>query len=345
MLSSAESTVCDGKPAPRDPKIAVPDELRLTQTRHNERVRIGGRRIKPGWIILGALALWLVVTGLLRRPPPIPVACAGEAPPSFSAPRALPRSLEGLRVALNPGHGLTMTDDGDWGFQRPRADGWRVFLLEDDSNLRLARIVRDRLEASGAEVFSTRELEAGGVGASGQPAWREASVHHLERLKLPHGLWNSRGDDLRGDCRSGRDLRARAYYANHVGADVLLSLHSNAGSPWSRGTQVISSARPYLRATPPSTVSRSACLGKAFLSSLPDAIRQARPDLRWPNAEIISSDRYGENGFALMPSVILEIGFHTNAVDGRALRQDSFRQVVAKGVLDGLKTFLENPDC
>jgi N-acetylmuramoyl-L-alanine amidase len=246
---------------------------------------------------------------------------------------------------LNPGHGLTRTDEGDWGFQRPKPDGWRVFVLEDDSNLLMARVVRDVLVVAGADVFFTRELGQHAVGQSDQPAWREASVHHLERLKLPRGLWDSRGDDLRGDCQSGQDVRARAYYANHVSVDVLISLHSNAGSLWARGTQVISGSRPYLRATPESTPLRSACLATVFSRSVPEAIRRARPDLRWPNAETISSDQYGENGFALMPSVILEVGFHTNSLDGQALRQNSFRRAVADGVRAGLERFLENPQC
>lgn len=245
---------------------------------------------------------------------------------------------------LNPGHGLTLTNEGDWGFQRPIADGRSVFVLEDDSNLRMARTVRDALVAAGAMVDATRELEENPNGASGRQAWREASIHALERGGAPRGVWKSRGQDLRGDCRAGQDVRARAYFANFKGADVMLSLHSNAGFPWVRGTQVISSARPYLSA-PTNTAGRGACLARAFAREVPGAIRRERPDLRWPDAEVISSDRYGENGYAIMPSVILEVGFHTNRVDGAALGQESFRRAVAHGVLEGLKGFLENPAC
>jgi N-acetylmuramoyl-L-alanine amidase len=252
--------------------------------------------------------------------------------------------LKGLRVMLNPGHGLTLTDEGDWGFQRPLADGHRVFVLEDDSNLRMARTVRDALVAAGAVVDATRELEENVNGASGHPVWREAAIHSLERAGAPRGVWKSHGEGLRGDCRAGQDVRARAYFANLKGADVMLSLHSNAGWPWVRGTQVISSARPYLSA-PTDTAERGACMARAFAREVPDAIRRERPDLRWPNAELVSSDRYGENGYAIMPSVILELGFHTNPVDGAALGQESFRRAVAHGITRGLKSFLENPDC
>ncbi len=311
--------------------------------RQNASVNTGSRRIKPGWLILGALLLgWLIWQRPVSRS--LPVVCEGDPTPTFAAPRALPVSLDGLRVMLNPGHGLTLTDEGEWGFQRPRANGYSVFALEDDSNLRMARGVRDALVSAGAVVEATRELDENVPGASGNPAWREAAVHHLERKKVDRGVWNSRGEDLHGDCRAGRDLRARAYFANLRGADVMISLHSNAGSPWARGTQVISGSRPYLIA-PKETAEWSACMARAFSDDIPTAIRRALPDLRWPDAETISSDRYGENGYALMPSLILEVGFHTNRTDGAALAQESFRAAVARGIVEGLRTFLKNPAC
>ncbi len=315
----------------------------LTDMRQNGRVSGRPRRIKPGWLILGALALlWLI----WQRPAskPIQSACAGDPVPWFATPRALPTSLNGLRVMLNPGHGLTLTDEGEWGFQRPLSDGRGVFVLEDDSNLRMARMVRAALFAAGATVYATRELEENIGGASGQPAWREAATHYLERVGAPRGVWHSQGEGLHDDCRAGQDLRARAYFANFKGADVMVSLHSNAGFPWVHGTQVISSARSYLSA-PSQTPERSACMARAIATTVPDAIRQARPDFRWSNAEVISSDRYGENGYALMPSVILEVGFHTNSVDGAALGQESFRRAVADGIVQGLTRFLKNPAC
>ncbi len=315
----------------------------LTDMRQNGRVNGRPRRIKPGWLILGSLALlWLIWHRPTQKP--TQAACAGDPAPAFDAPRELPNSLNGLRVMLNPGHGLTLTDEGDWGFQRPIPDGSGVFVLEDDSNLRMARTVRKALVAAGATVYATRELEENVDGTSGQPAWREAATHYLERVGAPRGVWHSRGEGLHDDCRAGQDLRSRAYFANLKAADVMVSLHSNAGFPWVRGTQVISSARSYLSA-PSETPERSICMARAIATTVPDAIRQERPDLRWSNAEVISNDRYGENGYAIMPSVILEVGFHTNSVDGAALRQESFRRAVADGIVQGLTRFLKNPAC
>ncbi|NJK44459.1 MAG: hypothetical protein HC933_09380 [Pleurocapsa sp. SU_196_0] len=138
------------------------------------------RALHPGWLLLAALlvvALWFL---LPRREG----ACGGVATPDFATPRTIPATLRGARVMLNPGHGFTRDDEGQWGFQRPQPDGRRIFVLEDDSNIRVAIAVRDALRRAGATVLSTRELESEEPGVSGQPRWREAARHHLERVGL-----------------------------------------------------------------------------------------------------------------------------------------------------------------
>jgi N-acetylmuramoyl-L-alanine amidase len=296
------------------------------------------RAFRPGWLLLAALlviALWFLMP---RREG----ACGGIAAPDFASPRAAPASLRGARVVLNPGHGLTRGDDGRWGFQRPQPDGRRVFVLEDDSNIRVARAVRDALRGAGATVLSTRELEDTAMGESGQPRWREAARHHLERIGLPRGVWDSAGNALRGDCSSAQDLRARAYAANFWGADVILSLHSNAGRPDAQGTLVIYGSRSYLENAPADLEPKSACLGRNLARDVPSAIRLERP---WGAATLGASRNYGENGFALMPAAILEVAFHTNRQDGEALQSPAFRQSVARGVVTALEAFFRQPKC
>jgi N-acetylmuramoyl-L-alanine amidase len=263
-------------------------------------------------------------------------ACAGVPAPNFSQPRALPNSLVGARVMLNPGHGLTLRDDGQWGYQRPLPDGEDVFVLEDASNARMARTVRDELTEAQAVVLSTRELDLEPMGVSGQEAWREASRHHLKAQDVPEGIWNSSGASLHRDCLAGQDLRSRPFYANLERADVLISLHSNAGGSWARGTQAIYDER----------IPESACLAQNLARTVPAAIRRARPEFEWPAGQVIGSrNKYGELSLALMPSVILEVGFHTNRIDGTALQQPSFRRAVAAGIRAGTQSFLENPSC
>jgi N-acetylmuramoyl-L-alanine amidase len=264
-------------------------------------------------------------------------ACAGVPAPDFLAPRMLPNSLVGARVMLNPGHGLTLRDNGSWAYQRPLPDGEDVFVLEDASNARMARTVRDELTEAQAVVLSTRELDLeSGNGISGQDEWREAARHHLKASGVPEGIWNSSGGSLHRDCLAGQDLRARPFYANFERADLLISLHSNAGMAWARGTQVLYDER----------IPASACLAQNLARTVPAAIRQARPEFEWPAGQVIGSrNKYGELSLALMPSVILEVGFHTNRIDGSALQQPSFRRAVAAGIRAGTQAFLENPSC
>jgi N-acetylmuramoyl-L-alanine amidase len=304
-------------------------------------------RVKPGWIVLllfFSAAIWFLWMRQINEPE-FQVGCAGSPTPAFATPRTLPKTLRDLRIMLNPGHGITLTDQETWGFQRPKANGISVFVLEDDSNVRLARSIKKVLEANGATVLSTRELEDTQIGKSGLPVWREASKHHLERLGVDKGIWDSRGFSLRSDCRLAKDIRTRPLYANDKKVDLLLSIHSNAGQPLARGTQVFYPTRHFLRATQEQIPEQSACLAKNLATAVPKAIRLERPDLRWGNGSVTGSNKYGENGFALMPSVILEVAFHTNALDGKALTQESFRQAVANGIKTAVTRFLEQPSC
>jgi N-acetylmuramoyl-L-alanine amidase len=304
--------------------------------------------MKRGWVVLVSLllgaVLWLGWQGIvrLRREPALEVGCQGAPTPAFAAPRDLPKTLRGARIMLSPGHGYVKTDEGNWGFQRPQANGFSVFVLEDDSNIRLVKAIKTELEAAGAVVLSSRELYSTATGSSQQPLWREATRHHLEQLGVDAGIWNARGFSLRGDCNLAKDIRARPLYANFARADVLLNLHSNAGQPLARGTQIFYPTRHFLRAAKPELPKQSQCLAQNLALEIPKKIRLERP---WLDAGVNGSSQYGENGFALMPSVILEAAFHTNVLDGRALRSSSFRAALAKGVRAGLERFLAQPEC
>lgn len=293
-------------------------------------------------MVLGVLALIGLLWLAPRLRSSLESECAGSPIPAFAALRPLPKSLRGARVMLNPGHGLTLSSDGTWDFQRPQADGRGVFALEDDSNLRMARSVKRILEAAGAVVFSTRELGIKKLGVSGQPAWREAARHHLSALEVSPAIWDSSGFSLRGDCAAAQDIRARALYANSVQADVLLSLHSNAGRSAARGSLVLYASQPFLAAASSNLPAQSACLARGLAREVPKAVRLERPELNWPAASVAGSTSYGETGYALMPSVILETAFHTNVIDGAALGQESFRVAIGIGVRDALQTFFES---
>lgn len=262
--------------------------------------------------------------------------------------REKPTSVTGARVMLNPGHGYYRTDNGSFKYQREPVNVNAtppVYAQEDQSNLFMALSVADKLSASGMVTEAARSLNLNaGIGITGKAKWEEAAIHALPDKGLPEGVWNSEGNSWAGNCAIGRDIRARAFAANYWGADAIVGLHSNAYSDTSvRGTRIFYTKTPFLPDTPGSTPANSQALALAIASHIRDSIRAARPDLNWPEPIIAGSDEYGEIGYAKMPGVLIEVGFHTNATDGQALNESSFREAVAAGVHDALNEFFGPP--
>lgn len=313
-----------------------------TVTRVNEQV---------AQALFGKLNNIVLQTTVEHHPPeflPL-VLCPGSPMFTGFTGRPKPSTLTGAKITLNPGHGWTKRETGVWALQRPTLNPGGsppVYVQEDFNNLQVGIFVKDTLMAAQAEVSSVRNLDLnGGIGLSGNPMWQEAAKHHLEAIQVPAGVWNSERDFRGSDCEEDKDIRSRPLYANFLGSDVLIGLHSNASatdwtSPQARGTRVYYSTENVLPGTPGSQQVESRKLAEALAASVVHAIRMARPDLSWPDAQVIGSADYGETRFAQMPAVILEVGFHTSPIDGPALSEASFRAAVATGIREGVKTWL-----
>src|SRR3546814_10202652 len=61
--------------------------------------------------------------------------------------------------------------------------------------------------------------------------------------------------------------------------------------------------------------------------------------------QAVVAGNYGENNRARMPSVVLEVGFHTNSSDAAALKDPAFREAAMKGVEKGLRLKAEGKTC
>ncbi len=273
--------------------------------------------------------------------------CAGSAIPTDFPAGPKPTSITGAKVVLNPGHGWTLRTNGVWGLQRGLVDtngNPPIYVQEDFNNLLMAVRVRDALAGDGAVVSSARNLDTtAGNGVSGNPKWQEAAKHHLEALGLNPGLWNSERNSGGGDCNEEKDIRARPLYANALGADALIGLHSNAVganvSTAPRGTRIYITNDHPLPNTPSTQEANSQALAQALQTSIVAAIRLARPDLQWPEAQVVKDGNYGETRYAKMAAVIVEVGFHTNPTDGPALGQDGFQRAVGDGIRAGLEAY------
>ncbi len=280
--------------------------------------------------------------------PPEPLAiCAGSAILTDFPAGSKPTSITGAKIVLNPGHGWTLRTTGAWGLQRGVVNTTGnppIYVQEDFNNLEMAIRVRDALAATGALVSSVRNLDkTAGNGASGYPRWQEAAKHHLEALGLNSGIWNSERPNGGLDCNEEKDIRARPLYANALGADALIGLHTNAvganQDTAPRGTRIYITNDHPLPNTPIAQEADSKALATALQTSIVAAIRLAQPALQWPDAQVIVDGNYGETRFAKMAAAIVEVGFHTNPVDGPALGQDGLQRAVGDGIRVGLEAY------
>jgi hypothetical protein len=53
----------------------------------------------------------------------------------------------------------------------------------------------------------------------------------------------------------------------------------------------------------------------------------------------------GENTFAKVPSMIVEVGFHTNVSDAKILQDPKFQKLSMRGVAKGMRLFREGASC
>jgi N-acetylmuramoyl-L-alanine amidase len=268
-------------------------------------------------------------------------ACGGATRVVYPNPRAKPSSISGAKITLNPGHGYTQLDTGSWTHQRPIPPSSGAFLHEDPNNLEMAVPIATALRAVGSLVSSVRDLNLNaGLGISGLETWKEAARHHVQALGIPDHVWNSEGNLFENDCNKGRDIRVRPFYANYLGVDALIGLHSNAFADSSvRGTRVYYNTEAFTSDIPNESLVQSADLAQNLGDAVVAAIRQDRADLNWGAPIIIGSNQYGETGYAKMPAVIIEVGFHTNPVDAAAMSDPTFRYALARGVKNGLERF------
>jgi N-acetylmuramoyl-L-alanine amidase len=203
-----------------------------------------------------------------------PAAEARSLAAAMTPADALSLELQGKKIALHPSHGSywnnttrrwvramrTLTGPNP-ATQRP--PGWtgstytpsdeyfwnRAFqwgsIYEDDITIHVMRFVKEYLESSGAQVFLSRELsdDAGFYDSDGfgypnagfpLPKKQVAAKYYLQEHGVPRWVWDEPGLSAQSD----KDIRARPYYANYLGADLSISLHTNAfGEGGARGTE------------------------------------------------------------------------------------------------------------
>jgi N-acetylmuramoyl-L-alanine amidase len=231
-----------------------------------------------------------------------------------------PGPLAGVRVALSPGHGIYWDETfSAWIYQR--AEFWGI--REDTLNAEIMRYLQWALISQGATVIPLRELDKSAPpGASGFPAWYEASRHYAIALDLPSWVYNG------GSTNFNSDIRARPYMANYFDADILISLHNNGWNGTYTGTETYWDIN--------NNPGLSSALANAVHGRMINNIRESYDPL-WTDRGVIATNwRYGEIYFAQMPAILVELAFMDHPLDNSYLQQEAFKALAARAITAGI---------
>jgi N-acetylmuramoyl-L-alanine amidase len=237
-------------------------------------------------------------------------------------------------VAISPGHGIYYHHGfKDWRPNRDVVNG----VLEDDITPVMASQLASALQRDGLTVHNFRpERNPLTHAPSGQPWWRLGVRYQLaEKLPEHPEIWHAFANAKYALRERDDDIRSRPLYANFLGADAFLHVHTNAYTPDARGARAIIHERAPDRR-----------LAINVLCSMKELIHTKQEFGKYPvpSQPIPMTDK-GENKYAKMPSVIVEVGFHTNPQDALLLRNREFQSLAMRGVAKGYRLFRENKPC
>jgi N-acetylmuramoyl-L-alanine amidase len=245
------------------------------------------------------------------------------------------RDLGNGRVLISAGHGIYYNSRyKDWRAQRDPVNRVVEDFWTPSFARRLAKLLQER---SDSEVVQARSSDATRHADSNMPWSYMAARYHIQTMlpELP-SIWNSPGKSALGMEERDQDTRSRPLFANHLGADAAIHLHTNADArPEVRGIRVfhhMQSPESKRLADLALCYMKESLSSNDFYSTFPVA-RQAIPK------------NHGENRLATMPSIIAELGFHTNKDDADAIQNDSFQVLTMRGLEKAYRMFKQGNEC
>jgi hypothetical protein len=256
-------------------------------------------------------------------------------PEDLAVPMRSGRKSAPSSAMVSSSHGyISLHPSREWKFQRPAPLG-----LQEDT---LSPVYGDELQAlieqrSGLTVHRARSRSTELHPESNLPWEHMSSRYHLKAL-FPErtDIWNEFPNSTDSAREKDEDIRARPNYANHLGVDVLISLHSNGhDSAAIRGTEV------YYH----HTKAQDKPLADSIICSMRELIRAQPGYETFPVRESSSQGNHGENRIGKMPSVIIETAYHSNPDDVAALQDPVFRSASMKGVEKGYRLWASGKTC
>ncbi len=238
-------------------------------------------------------------------------------------------------VLVSSSHGLVRVfPSQDWDFQRPVAFGFREDTITPAYGDELQALLEQR---SGLVVSRARTRSLDLHPESSRP-WEQMSARYHLKEVLPEraDIWNSLPTDTARDREVREDIRARPLYANDLAVGGMISLHTNGNDIATvRGLEVFYHGdKPADRP-----------LAESVLCGMREVIRAQPGYETFPVRDAANEGRHGENRIGTMPSVLVEIAYHSNADDSAALQDPVFRSASMKGVEKGYRLFREGKTC
>jgi N-acetylmuramoyl-L-alanine amidase len=238
------------------------------------------------------------------------------------------------RVLVSAGHGYYFHKKFGWTTQRSLVNG----IIEDFATPAFAASLDGYLRSrSGIEIFRARSLSRERHAESGKP-WTDVASRYFLKDMLPEhpGIWNSKPGEGGDKEEYKQDIRSRPLYGNHLGVDAAIHLHTNADdNPSLRGIRIYH--------FPGRGADKR--LATVALCYIKESLRSNQAFETFPVASQSHEANHGENRYAEMPSVIAEVGFHTNGDDAAAIGSYVFRDLAMRGLEKGYRMFREGRGC
>jgi len=252
-------------------------------------------------------------------------------------------------VVLNPGHGKYLHhSDSTWRFQRPEPYAGTTDVYEDvissAYSSMLATWLISRSGLADSSVKHTRDIGNFAIEPNSELMWGSLAARYYIKHLLPDEgatIWNLYPNGTSAKRINLReydeDLMARPKYANHLNADTLISIHTDAAAPTARGTTIVSNLD---NADSMQLSKNILCYMREQITALPDYSNYViRSDIK-------DGQSYAEVREAAMATALVEVGFHTNTEDAAALQNSAFRSAAMRGIEKGYRTFKKGEtDC
>ena len=266
----------------------------------------------------------------------------------------LQKSVANPIMLISAGHGYVLVNATNparatWAYQRPTISNQ----IEDLQTSVLASAVASSVTArsSGVTQYLARSTsnDPYNDACSGNPVvcppFKNMAGRYYIKSLLPDNpeIWNNYSAENKRNPKDHEydDIRSRGLYANHVQADQMITIHTNAASNAGTPQTDASGSRIFYNGSK----TGAAALAANIACSMKEVINSNTQYASWAATTQQPTTGYGENNFANLPAVVVEVGFKDNANDAAAMADPVFQGLMAKGIEKGARLSRESKVC